>query len=65
MNGYVIADANKTVFVYKDTSNSYSLTTDKGKALIFDSKPAADSVFKYNLSKFIKQYCENKYAIYL
>ena len=54
MTGYVIADANKSVWVCKDTSGSYSLTTDKGKALIFDSKPAADTVFKSNLSKFIK-----------
>ncbi len=54
MTGYVIADANKSVWVCKDTSGSYSLTTDRAKALIFDSKPAADTVFKSNLSKFIK-----------
>jgi hypothetical protein len=54
MTGYVIADVNKSVWVCKDTSGAYSLTTDKGKALIFDSKPAADTVFKSNLSKFIK-----------
>lgn len=54
MNGYVIADANKTVWVCQDARGLYSLTTDKGKALIFDSKLAADTVFKSNLSKFIK-----------
>lgn len=54
MNGYVIADVNKTVWVHQDANGSYSLTTDKAKALIFDSKPAADMVFKCNLSKLIK-----------
>lgn len=54
MNGYVITDAKKTVWVCQDKSNSYSLTTDKGKALIFNSKPAADSVYQNNLSKLIK-----------
>lgn len=54
MTGYVIADANKSAWVCQDTSGSYSLTTDKGKALIFNSQPAAETVFKSNLSKFIK-----------
>lgn len=54
MIGYVISDKNKTIWVCKDTSGSYSLTTDSGKALVFDSKLAADAVFKSNLSKFIK-----------
>ena len=54
MNGYVITDSNKTVWVCQDNRGAYSLTTDKGKALIFDSKPTADTVFKSNLSKFIK-----------
>ena len=54
MNGYAITDANKSIWVCQDTSGSYSLTTDKGKAAIFDSKPAADMVFKCNLSKLIK-----------
>ena len=54
MNGYVITDAKKTMWVCQDKSNSYSLTTDKGKALIFNSKPAADSVYQNNLSKLIK-----------
>lgn len=54
MNGYVIADANKSIWVCQDNSGSYSLTTDKSKALIFGTKPAADTVFKSNLSKLIK-----------
>ncbi len=54
MKGYVIADKNKTIWLCKDASNSYSLTTDKDKAVIFDSKPTADSTFRNNLSKLIK-----------
>lgn len=54
MNGYVIVDANKTIWVHQDKSGSYSLTTDKSKALVFSTKPAADTVFKSNLSKLIK-----------
>lgn len=54
MTGYVITDENKSVWVRQDANGSYSLTTDKGKALIFDSKPAADTVYKSNLSKLIK-----------
>lgn len=54
MNGYVITDANKSVWVHQDSGGSYSLTTDKNKALIFSTKPAADTVFKCNLSKIIK-----------
>jgi hypothetical protein len=54
MNGYVITDANKTIWVCQDNKGAYSLTTDKGKALIFDSQPSADTVYKSNLSKFIK-----------
>lgn len=54
MNGYAITDSKKTVWVYQDTSGSYSLTTDKGKATIFGTRPAADIVFNNNLSKLIK-----------
>lgn len=54
MNGYAITDSNKTIWVTQDKNGSYSLTTDKNKALIFDSKPTADTVFKSNLSKLIK-----------
>ena len=54
MIGYVIADANKSIFVCQDAHGLYSLTSDKGKALIFNSKVAADTVFKSNLSKLIK-----------
>jgi hypothetical protein len=54
MNGYAITDANKTVWVCQDNSGSYSLTTDKNRALIFGTRPAADTVFNSNLSKLIK-----------
>ena len=54
MNGYIITDANNAIFVCKDTSGAYSLTTDKGKAVIWDTRIAADTVFKSNLSKLIK-----------
>jgi hypothetical protein len=54
MNGYAITDANKSVWVCQDNSGSYSLTTDKNRALIFGTKPAAETVFNSNLSKLIK-----------
>lgn len=54
MTGYVIADANKSIWVHQDSNGAYSLTTDKNKAVIFESKIVADSVFKSNLSKLIK-----------
>jgi hypothetical protein len=54
MLGYAITDTNKTVWVCKDNSGMYSLTTDRNRALIFESKPAAETVFKSNLSKLIK-----------
>lgn len=54
MTGYAITNSEKTVWVCKDKSGAYSLTTDKGKAVIFDTKPSADTVFKSNLSKLIK-----------
>lgn len=53
MTKYAIATQDKTVWLCKDKT-SYSLTTDKAKAVIFESKPAAETVFKSNLSKFIK-----------
>lgn len=53
MTKYVIANPDKTVWVYQ-SKGSYTLTTDKARALIFDSKPAAEAVFKSNLSKLIK-----------
>ena len=49
----IITNKDKTVWVYQ-SNGSYTLTTDKARALIFDSKPAAETVFKSNLSKFIK-----------
>lgn len=54
MNGYVIADANKTMWVCKNKDSSYSLTTDSNKALIFESKSAANATFQFNLPKLIK-----------
>lgn len=53
MTKYAIANKDKTVWVYK-SKGSYTLTTDKTRALIFDDKPSADAVFKSNLSKLIK-----------
>ena len=53
MTKYVIANKDKTAWVYK-SKNSYSLTTDKARALTFESKLAADSVFKSNISKLLK-----------
>lgn len=53
MTKYAITNKDKTVWVYQN-KGSYTLTTDKARALIFDSKPAADAVFKSNLSKLIK-----------
>lgn len=54
MNGYVIADAKKTIFVCKDSFGAYSITTDKNKAVVWDTRAAADTVFKSNISKLIK-----------
>lgn len=54
MTGYAITDAHKSIWVCQDRSGSYSLTTDKGKAAIFGTKPAADIVFNNNLPKIIK-----------
>lgn len=50
---YAIVNPDKTVWLCKDKT-SYSLTTDKAKAVIFESKLAAETVFKSNLSKLIK-----------
>jgi hypothetical protein len=54
MNGYVIADVQSSIFVCKDKSGSYSLTTDRAKAVVWENKQSADAVFKSNLSKLIK-----------
>lgn len=53
MTKYAIANQDKTIWVYQ-SNGSYTLTTDKARALIFDTKPAAEAVFKSNLSKLIK-----------
>jgi hypothetical protein len=53
MNGYVITDAEKKVWVCKD-KNSYTLSTDPNKAHIFENKTVASSVFKSSLPKMVK-----------
>lgn len=53
MTKYAITNQDKTIWVYQ-SNGSYTLTTDKARALIFDTKPAAEAVFKSNLSKLIK-----------
>jgi hypothetical protein len=54
MTGYAITDAQKTIWLYKDKSGGYSLTTDRNRAIIFENKILAETVFKSNLSKLIK-----------
>ena len=53
MNGYVITDSDKKVWVCKD-KNSYTLSTDPNKAHIFENKTVANSVFKSSLPKIVK-----------
>lgn len=53
MNGYVITDANKKIWVCKDKCG-YTLSTDPNKAHIFENKTTANSVFKSNLPKIVK-----------
>lgn len=53
MNGYVITDASKKVWVCKDKS-SYTLSTDPNRAHIFENKAAATAAFKSNLPKIVK-----------
>lgn len=52
MNGYVITDTNKKVFVCKG-GNNYTLSTDSNKACIFETKTKANSIYN-SLSKIIK-----------
>lgn len=54
MNGYAITDANKSIWVCQDRSGSYSLTTDKDKAIIFGTEVAAHNIFNNSISKLIK-----------
>lgn len=54
MTKHVITNESRTIWVCKDNSGSYSLTTDPSKASIFDTKVAAETVFKNNLSKIIR-----------
>lgn len=53
MNGYVITDANKKVWVCKD-KGSYTLSTDPNRAHIFENKATATAAFKSNLPKIVK-----------
>lgn len=53
MNGYVITDTEKKVWVCKDKS-SYTLSTDPNKAHIFDNKTTANATLKSNLPKMVK-----------
>lgn len=53
MTKYVIANPDKTIWVCRDKT-SYTLTTDKVRALVFESESNANMVFKSNLSKLIK-----------
>lgn len=54
MKGYAITDAQQVVWLCKDKSGAYSLTTNRNIAEIFENKILADKVFKSNLSKLIK-----------
>lgn len=53
MTKYVLTNKDKTIWVCRDKTG-YTLTTDRTKALTFDSEPAANMVYKSNLSKMIK-----------
>ena len=53
MNGYVITDAEKKIWVCKDKS-SYTLSTDPNKAHVFDNKTTANATLKSNLPKMVK-----------
>ena len=54
MNGYIMTDENRTIFVCKDKSGAYSLTTNRANAVIWDTRLAANTAFKSNISKLIK-----------
>lgn len=54
MNGYIMTDENRTIFVCKDKSGAYSLTTNMASAVIWDTKQSAEVAFKSNISKLIK-----------
>lgn len=54
MTGYAITDPQKSIWLCKDKSGGYSLTTDRNRAIIFDTEVLAKTVFKSNLSKLIK-----------
>lgn len=52
MNGYVITDTSKKVFVCKG-GNNYTLSTDSNRACIFETKTKANSIYD-SLPKLIK-----------
>ena len=52
MNGYVITDTSKKIFVCKG-GNNYTLTTDSDKACIFETKSKANSIYE-SLPKIMK-----------
>ena len=52
MNGYVITDTSKKIFVCKG-GNNYTLTTDSDKACIFETKAKANSIYD-SLPKIMK-----------
>lgn len=52
MNGYVITDSNKKLFVCKDKTG-YTLSTDPNNACIFESKTKANSIY-ISLPKIIR-----------
>lgn len=52
MNGYVITDTSKKVFVCKG-GNNYTLSTDSNRACIFETKTKANSIYD-SLPKIIK-----------
>jgi len=53
MNGYVITDSAKKVWVCKDKS-SYTLSTDPNKAHIFENQKAATTALGNSLPKIVK-----------
>ena len=50
---YAIANKDKTAWVCQE-NGSFSLTTNKSRAIVFDTQAAANKVFDCNLSKLLK-----------
>lgn len=53
MNGYVITDAEKKIWVCKD-NNSYTLSTDANRACVFENKTVVNNVYKSQLPKILR-----------